>query len=273
MEKGRALRIELVPHEAIALSKRAFLSMVIKMIAALLLGLTALVFWRMSNRSDRMQEQLARDRQLKMLGQMSAVLGHEIKNTIASLKGNAQLLAEKLGDADGGNSARAIAADSTYLQELTAQILDFARTGEIHMEKVYLDDLAEAAITFAESDPVETTIEGHASTWQLDRHKMQQVLVNLLSNARQASGTQPISLNITAGNTLHIRITDKGPGIPPEATERVFEPFYTTRPKGTGLGLAFAQQVVTQHGGTIRVETPPGGGACFVVVLPAGTEK
>jgi signal transduction histidine kinase len=264
--------LELTPRDAIHLRDRAFQIMVLDGIAALILMGAAIVFWKLSRRQDQLHQQLENDQQLKLLGQMSAVLGHELKNTIASVKGHAQLLEEKLAGTSHDANAALIAKDTLYLQRLTEQMLDFARTGTMHYEKVYLDDLAEAAITFCDAPDVKIDITGDDPTFYLDRHKIQQVLINLINNAHQ-SGASAILLKITNSRTgLELRIEDNGKGIPEEALSRIFEPFFTTRAKGTGLGLALASRIVEAHGGTI-VANSSENGTTFTIQLPPREQK
>jgi two-component system, NtrC family, sensor histidine kinase HydH len=268
----RMVLLELTPRDAIRLRDRAFQIMLLDGVAALILMGAAIVFWKLSRRQDQLHQQLENDQQLKLLGQMSAVLGHELKNTIASVKGHAQLLEEKLAGTPNDANAALIAKDTLYLQKLTEQMLDFARTGTMHYEKVYLDDLAEAAITFCDAPDVKTHIAGNDPTFYLDRHKIQQVLINLINNAHQ-SGATAILLKITNSRTgLELRIEDNGKGIPAEALSRIFEPFFTTRAKGTGLGLALASRIVEAHGGTI-VANSGENGTTFTIQLPPRERK
>ncbi|MBN2715871.1 MAG: ATP-binding protein [Deltaproteobacteria bacterium] len=265
--KGREVLLEMRPGQAIAMRERAFQIMVVDIIAAILLMGAAIVFWRLSVRQEHLMQQLEKDRQLKLLGQMSAVLGHELKNTIASVKGHAQLLVEKLAGAPHESNARIIERDAVYLQNLTEQMLAFARTGAMHMEKVYLDDLAEAAVTFSDATDVAVKISGTEPTFFLDRHKMQQVLTNLINNAHQ-SGATHIALNISLDGKLTIDVSDNGEGMDETQQNKIFDPFFTSRAKGTGLGLALARRIVEAHNGTIEVSSVRGRGTTFTVVVP-----
>lgn len=270
---SRTVLLELVPKEAIVLRERAFQIMILDMVAAIILMGAAIIFWRLSVRQDALRMQLEKDQQLKMLGQMSAVLGHELKNTIASVKGHSQLLEEELLGSAHESRARLIVSDSIYLQNLTEQMLAFARSGALNREKVYIDDLAEAATTFSEAPNVTVQIDGKEATFHLDRQKMQQVLVNLLNNAHQSKATD-ITLSLLAHDQgLQIRVTDNGPGMDDAHLEKIFDPFYTTRAKGTGLGLALAKRVVEAHGGTLSVRSTVGAGTAFTIELPPTSKE
>jgi signal transduction histidine kinase len=107
---------------------------------------------------------------------------------------------------------------------------------------------------------------------QADGDLVCQVLVGLLANAAEATpaGGEVVVRARAENGSIALAVADSGPGIAPELRARVFEPFYTTRPNGTGLGLAVARQIVEAHGGRIDVADRPGGGACFTILLPTG---
>ncbi len=276
------LAVELVPEEARHIVSAAERALLIECGAAAFLLLAAVVFWRMSRRAERLSlqmenerietaRQLERDRQLKVLGQMSAVLGHELKNPIAALKGNAQLLAERLAGHSDEDRAHDVVDAAVQLEQLTGQVLDFARTGELRRSRVYVDDLLNSAVIFAEVDPVEVRVPEDLPPWFLDRERMERVLVNLLHNARQASPDgAPVELRAHIDSGLALEVLDRGDGIPAGDEHRIFEPFYTSRAQGTGLGLALARHVVDGHGGTIRAYNRESGGAVFRVEIPHG---
>jgi len=261
--------MELVPHEAIELRGRALSMMLVNLFAALLFGAAAVLFRHMAQKQEQLREQLNRDRELRTLGEMSAVLGHEIRNTIASLKGHAQLLAERDDAGKDTTGPRAILSDIDYLQGLSEQILDAAKAGSLRLERVYLDDLAEGAVALAGCDPVEVIVQGEPPFVMLDRRRMQQGLINLLRNARQAGADSPIQLRMhSERHRLTVEVVDQNGGIPEDVARRVFEPFFTTRARGTGLGLFIARRSVEAHGGTIRLDNRPGEGASFVIEIP-----
>jgi two-component system sensor histidine kinase HydH len=241
--------------------------MLINIIAAFVLIVAAVFFWRMSIKAEHLEIKLKEDGHLKVLGQMSAVLGHEIKNSVASVKGHAQLLAEKQSGVLK-KEAEIIESEITYLDNLTGQILGFAKTGNLTYEKVYLDDLAASAVAISDCDPVNLKVDDENRFFYMDREKMLRVLVNLIINARQASGNMPVELSFDSGSGLKIEITDKGGGINPAFEDKIFDPFFTTKAKGTGLGLAFAKQVVESHGGTLTLNNSYGKGASFIIELP-----
>ncbi|MBW2276209.1 MAG: hypothetical protein JRF63_01885 [Deltaproteobacteria bacterium] len=267
----RFLVIDVQPRIVSMIMSRALITLAITVGAALILVIAATVFWRLSRRADAIEAQLARDQRLKALGQMSAVLGHELRNPLASLKGHAQLLLEKLPeDHRGRHGAETVVDEARRLERLSSQVLDFARTGEVEVERVDVIALVRQAVERAGAEPIELDDEGAPESWPVDPGKLEQVLVNLLDNARQASPAgASVEVRLQAGNgLLMIAIRDRGDGIDPDDLERIFEPFYTTRVRGTGLGLALARRIVEEHGGSIAAVNHPAGGALIEIELP-----
>jgi len=268
------LVLEFEPLVAGAMISRAGWTFRASLAAAVLLLLLALVFFRLSRRAELVQSQLERERKLALLGEMSAVLGHELRNPLASLKGHAQLLLEKLpADHPGRVGAETVVREALRLEELTGHVLDFARNGELKHESVNPVELVRAAVDEVGSESVRIEAGEIPDSWLLDRARMQQVLVNLIRNALQASGEDgkvEVSLAFEDGK-LVFKVSDSGPGLVAGEESRIFEPFYTRRVKGTGLGLAVARRIVTGHGGDIEARNnQPEAGAQFVVRLPAG---
>src|SRR5690606_2640786 len=194
----------------------------------------------------------------------SAVLGHELRNPLAALKGHAQLVVERL-DAEhrGRKSAERVVHEARRLETLMAQILDFAKTGALAREDVDPGALL-AAATAALGDPRVALDTARAPrVWSLDGTRMGQVLANLLTNAAQAAppdgGHVRASCAVEGGQLVYV-VDDDGPGFPPGEEEAAFEPFKTTRVQGTGLGLAIARRIVEAHGGTIVAERGELGG-------------
>ena len=272
---AKQILLEVDSAEARALAWRARITLVVSLLATLvLLGISA-VFWRISHKAEKASVQLEHDRQLKILGQMSAVLGHEIKNPLASLKGHVQLLLEKLPpEHPGRKGAEVVLRETMRLEELSRQVLEFARTGAVERESADPAAVVRAAIEEVGSADVHFRAGNAPATWPLDRARMEEVLVNLLRNAREASSAgQPIdiALDLQADRHLVIEVRDRGEGIAPGEEERVFEPFYTRRARGTGLGLALARRIVEGHSGALTARNHPEGGAVFSVRLPPPT--
>lgn len=262
--------LEVEPPEAAAIRARAATSLAVSAAVALALLGTSVVLWRLGLRADRLAQDLERDRQLALLGEMSAVLGHEIRNPLASLKGHAQLLLEKLDDAHPGRrKAELIVREAVRLEELSGHILSFARSGQVDRRPE--DPVAVARAAAEEvADPRVRVTGAAVPPVPLDRVRVEQVLVNLLRNACQASADGPVDVAVSvAGGSLVYEVRDRGPGLEPGEEARIFQPFHTTRVRGTGLGLAVASRIAEAHGGRIEASNHPDGGAVLRVTLPA----
>ena len=273
--QGKQILFEVDSAAAHGLARRARVTLAVSLLAALvLMGLCA-VFWRISRNAERVSVQLEHDRQLKVLGQMSAVLGHEIMNPLASLKGHTQLLLEKLpADHPGRKGAEVVLRETVRLEELSRHVLEFARTGAVACESVDPVAVVRGAIEVIDGSDIQLHAGSAPAAWPLDSARMEEVLVNLLRNARDASPAGQaidVGLEIQPDRYLAIQVRDHGEGLAPGEEERVFEPFYTRRVKGTGLGLALARRIVEGHGGTITARNHPDGGAVFSVRLPPPT--
>lgn len=264
--------MEFEPTVSNQLRARATSSFVFSTTAALSLLALTIGLWLALVREERGRLKSERERQLASLGEMSAVLAHEIRNPLASLKGAAQLLGEQLAETSPlQRKVSRIVDEAKRLEELSTTLLDLVRSSSISRSAVDPGKLVrDAALSVsAERIVVDTT---HApASWQLDAPRMEQVLKNLFQNALQAA-TEPTSV-VEARvdkerDELLIRVRDHGAGIPAGAERRIFEAFHTTRAQGTGLGLAVARRIVELHGGRIHGENHPEGGAVFTLLVP-----
>jgi two-component system sensor histidine kinase HydH len=270
---GRTARyiVELEPVQANELRDQAAWTLGIGAIAAASLLAVAIVLVRREARRNADERARERERRLAHLGEMSAVLAHEIKNPLASLKGNAQLLSQMLakslpeGDKPRAKAERVV-DEAVRLEQLTNDLLRFVRTGAIQRQPVDPGALVREA---AGSVPGEVTVETAKApaTWSLDAGRIREVVVNLVDNA-VAAGAPVVATVRSEGKQLVIEVVDHGPGVPEADRERIFEPFHTGKTQGTGLGLAVARRVVESHGGTLSVLSAPSGGALFRAEIP-----
>ncbi|MCC6995351.1 MAG: hypothetical protein IT370_12135 [Deltaproteobacteria bacterium] len=267
------LLLEFSPQRAEALRASAQRTLLIGGLAAGTLLVIALVLVRVFMRRARQERELEQAQRLASLGQLSAVLAHEIRNPLASLKGNAQLLAQLL---PAGEKPRAkadrVVDEAVRLEDLTNDLLAFARTGELHRREVdpaaLLREVASAAAPEGGPAPaIELDLGAAPRTWSLDPERMRQVLGNLCDNAVKAGAPVRACVGLESGR-LRFQIRDSGAGIAPDDLPHIFEPFFTKRIQGTGLGLAVAKRVVELHQGKITAANAPGGGAIFQVTLP-----
>jgi two-component system sensor histidine kinase HydH len=263
--------VDFEPVVAARLVSRALVTLVAQVTTSSVLFVAAVGFWRQSRRAQAAREEAERDRHLRTLGEMSAVLGHELRNPLASLKGHAQLLLERLpSEHPGHGAADTIVRESVRLEALANQVLEFVKTGTLNLRSDDPRAIATEAIEASGLDGVTLTAAETLPAWPLDRDRLVPVLVNLLKNARDASPAGAgIEIRVAVdGGRLLFDVLDRGEGLPPGEEARAFEPFFTKRVHGTGLGLALAKRVVDGHGGTIRADNRPGGGAVFRIALP-----
>lgn len=222
-------------------------------------------------------DRVKRADRLAAVGQLAAGLAHEIRHPLASIEGAVNVLANPASPEDLQNEFRGIIKkECRRLGGLLTELLDFARPREPKFRDLDLaasvDDvvkLARSSLT-ASNVEIETQVPSDVPLVQGDAEQIKQVLLNLTMNAIQATGDSGV-VTVGArrdGRHVMLIVADDGPGVPEEMRSRIFDPFFTTRDSGTGLGLAVVQQIVTQHGGRIDVETNGSRGARFVVSIP-----
>ena len=264
--------IEFEPVIAQGLVAGAERSFLLTCMGASILTLAALLFWRISQKYDHAREHMEKQKRLSVLGEMSAVLAHEIRNPLASLKGNAQLLAERLPEASKEHTrAQRVVTEARRLEALTTDLLDFARTGPVELQPENPVTVLQNAISDVDEQGFVVDAAGAPATWQIDPNRIRHALVNLLQNARQASpqGSDRPRVSVRGDqNQLVFEVRDFGAGLPGGTAERIFDPFFTTRTNGTGLGLAVAQRAAELHGGRVTAHNHADGGAVFRIELP-----
>lgn len=229
----------------------------------------------------RMEDKLRRADRLAAVGEMSASLAHEIRNPVASIRGAVQELSENL--ALNGTEAQLMKIairESDQLSKIISSFLAFVDTSPLGKESFDLGRMLEEAVQAAQmrvdrNGAVEVVLECPDSLRNMtgDRRRMKEALVDIIQNAIEAM-EQGGALRICVGQCdgaaggFSICITDEGVGIPADEVDRVFDPFYTTKPRGIGLGMAIAHNIVTSHGGTIDIESVEGEGTTITVALP-----
>ncbi|MFQ3586085.1 MAG: ATP-binding protein [Fimbriimonadaceae bacterium] len=218
---------------------------------------------------EQMIRELNRARRLAEIGQMTAAIAHEIRNPLASIRGAAQVV--QTDPSLGAEFGRIIEDESLKLNDLCSEFLDFARPTELNLRHVNLTELVEnlVALHRREFEQAGVTLRFEVSPGAhdilADPPKLERVLRNLLLNALQACerGGEVV---IRAGFD-EFEVADNGVGMNAAAIEKLFTPFFTTKTKGTGLGLATVRKIVDAHGGTISVESAVGKGTTFRVKL------
>lgn len=222
---------------------------------------------------ERMRVQLA-ERDAKMQ-QMLAGIAHEVRNPLAGMTLFAGILREEIepGDERRGHVEK-IQRELDYLERVVNDFLEYARRPKPELATFEIDELFVEVIQLAPSE-LEVGAQVDIATMRADRGQLRRALLNLTRNAIQAATsagkTGPGNVRLTAskvGDTVELSVWNRGREIPPETSGKLFEPFFTTREKGTGLGLAFVRDIAADHGGTATV-TSADGETTFVISLPA----
>ncbi|TVQ92576.1 MAG: HAMP domain-containing protein [Deltaproteobacteria bacterium] len=236
------------------------------------LGQLARAFDRMAEELQAREQALVQSERMAAIGQLAAGVAHELNNPIGIIRGylktmepggDPSVLAEELAILD---------EEAAACQRITEDLLTFARPRTLHRRPTAIHELLQAtAARFTESGKVEILTRLDPANLSIDADRIRQVLLNLLRNAAQAAPDGPIELSAyLAEDHYRIAVRDRGGGIDPEHLERIFEPFFSKRPDGTGLGLAVSRGIVRAHGGTIFARSPAEGGAELVLTLPVG---
>jgi PAS domain S-box-containing protein len=233
----------------------------------------------------RFEEEMARAQRLESLGVLAGGIAHDFNNLLAVVLGNTSLL--EMADLSAANldAVSRIRLSSEKARSLTQQLLTFARGGEPRLEPTPLGPLIDDMIALVMSGANATCrcdLQDDLRPAMIDADQVGQVLGNLLINSCQAmpdggeititGRNLPVAPDwLEAGDYVELGVSDEGPGLPEEGRERIFEPFYTTKPDGNGLGLAVAYSVARRHGGGLTAGASPSGGATFTLVLPAAS--
>ncbi len=223
---------------------------------------------------DEMRAALrARDERLQM---MLAGIAHEVRNPLGGIELFAGILREEVAPEQRGHVAR-IEKELGHLKSVVGDFLEYARRPRPELAPVDVAALAaevrEVMAADAEAAGVTLKLDGPAVVVRADDKQLRRALLNLVRNALQAAprgGTVTVA-TAALGGRARITVADTGPGIPPEQLARIFEPFYTTKEQGTGLGLAFVREIVTDHGGMLEVDSAVGAGTRFTITLPEDT--
>ena len=222
------------------------------------------------------QEQLVRSERLAAIGELASTIGHELRNPLGVISNAVYLLRGDLGPNPTDAASRHLSTAEREVSAATvivSDLLEFARQRDPVTTDVDAVGLVDEALTVLPPPSGITAVRNLPEPPVLlaaDRDMLRQVLLNLIGNAYQAmidGGTVTVGLT-TDGSKLHMSVTDTGIGMDAEVSRRVFEPFYTTKARGVGLGLAVSRRIVEAHGGDITVVSAPGQGTTFTVTLP-----
>jgi len=203
-------------------------------------------------------------------------VAHEIKNPLTSMRIAVDQLGRMGGRADGRSDTaiEVLTAETDRLERLAREFADFGRLPEGPQSEIDLAELLEELGRTGVPDGVKVRLTANGGPRTLLGHydPLRRAFANLLRNACEAmKGEGAIDVTVTGdGRGIAVTIADHGPGIPPDLRQRVFEPYFTTKADGTGLGLALVRQTLEAHRGTIALTDTPGGGATFAIVFPPG---
>jgi signal transduction histidine kinase len=250
----------------------------------------ATLFFKDLTRVEQMEERdRLRDR-LAALGEMAAAIAHEVKNPLASIEVMAGVLKRQLSEQpESLETLNDIIKEAKMANAIVVEVLEFVRPIQLQVDRVDLEEVLKDSITLAEGKrrrgavSIKTVLSADVPDLLADSHQLRQLFSNLLANAFEALGGEghvEIRTSLLPGEEepsgtgdalppqVVVEIKDNGPGIGADDLERIFSPFFTTKPQGTGLGLAIVRKVVDAHDGRIDAVSAPGRGATFRVTLP-----
>ncbi|MBI4687138.1 MAG: PAS domain S-box protein [Nitrospirae bacterium] len=221
-----------------------------------------------------LQTQIQLRERLTEIGEMSAGIAHELRNPMSVISGYAQLLSKKIDDNNKG-IVNAILKEIEGMDRIISELLSFAKPSDINKTTVNVNKLIEetALSLISGNSPVSVNVNADIIlNIKADEVLLRQAFTNLFLNAVEAmpeGGMIEVGLSADYG-MARIKIRDTGHGIPEDISHKIFLPFYTTKEKGTGLGLALVQKIIVSHGGSIEVEGAEDEGTIFTITLPAG---
>lgn len=225
----------------------------------------------------KLEEELRRSERLAALGKMAAGVAHELRNPLSSIKGLALLLRSRFsGKSSDTETADILVQEVERLNRSICELLDYARPQKLLKETVDLQQLLQKAVSLIRIDAEAAGVEVKSSFQEslpkvlADEDKLNQVFLNLFLNGIQAmeqGGCLMVEAE-TAGDMVEIKVSDTGCGIAPESLDRVFDPYYTSKPEGTGLGLAMSAKIVEEHGGSVKLVSQEGQGTSVIVNIP-----
>ncbi|MBM3262182.1 MAG: hypothetical protein FJY97_01940 [candidate division Zixibacteria bacterium] len=236
---------------------------------------------------QRLQERVIQSERLAMVGRMAAQVAHEIRNPLSAIGLNIELLTDlidELPEADRDEAKELIRITMSGIERLNGVIGDylrFARMPVKQLQEEAVNDMMEELIHLIRSEmhpahvDLSVRLDGNLPSVKADRMLIGQQVLNCVRNALEAmpdGGVLTLATDIEE-NEVRISISDTGDGISPEHVERVFDPFFSTKENGTGLGLPYVQQIMQEHGGRLDLNSVPGAGTTVTLLFPASTPE
>lgn len=231
------------------------------------------------------EAELLKKERLSVLGQLTATVAHELRNPLSAIR-NTLFSVKEMASGAGLKLDRPISRMERSIERcnrIIADLLEYARKRELRRASVDFDTWLKEVLAEQQVPAAIALVEDFGAsgrTVAIDGDRIRRVVINLIDNAAQALGEMPpddgerrITVHTAADNeTVELKVEDTGPGIAPENRAKIFEPLFSTKSFGTGLGLATVKQIVGQHGGTIDVDSTVGQGTCFTIRLPRAEE-
>ncbi len=243
---------------------------------------------------QKIEAELLKVRKLESIGILAGGIAHDFNNILAAILGNINLAAMMLGDNADNNKIAPLLAQaekaSLRARDLTSQLLTFAKGGEPIKENTAINELIQDSANFIlRGSPIACHYDIPEDFWMvsIDKSQMSQVIQNIVINARHAmpdggeinikcsniAYNEHLDLPLNTGRYIQISISDSGIGIPAEIINKIFDPYFSTKQEGSGLGLAVTHSIIAKHDGKIQAYSKPGCGTTFTIFLPASTEQ
>ena len=225
----------------------------------------------------RLREELQKTEKLKAVATLAAGMAHEIKNPLTSIKTFTEYLPKKHNDPVFVEKFNAVVGNEVdRINNIVKQLLEFSRPSELKLKKTDINSLLDETLSLLNNDLLKYNIKAKKDYSDInivnaDPSQIRQVFLNLLLNAidsMKTGGTIHVATGQKDANEVFVSISDTGHGIPREDIGRIFDPFFTRKDEGTGLGLSVVHGIIKKHRGTIAVKSVPEKGTSFVVSLP-----
>ena len=231
----------------------------------------------------KLQEDIRRQEKLAALGGLAAGVAHEIRNPLSSIKGMASFFAGQFEEeSEGRSAAKVMIQEVERLNRVITELLEFARPSDLRKKTTDINTLLSRSINLIQQDAtnksvdIKLQLDDNICPVLIDSDRLAQCLLNLYLNAIQAmknGGTLSVRSEADSAGFVSIIVSDNGPGISSENIRKIFDPYFTTKKKGTGLGLAIVHKIIEAHQGKIKVESSPGKGATFTIMIPCQINK
>jgi len=225
----------------------------------------------------QLEKEVTKSRHLASIGSLAAGVAHEIRNPLSSIKGFAVYLKEKLsGNIEDKKTAEVMIQEVERLNRVISQLIEFARSLELKKERTRFSDLVRHTVKLIDAEArknkitIDMEIDNDAPLIEVDPDKIKQVLLNIFLNSLAAmkKGGKLVIMLLPGKSYLSVIISDTGMGIEKTDLPRIYDPYFTSKPAGTGLGLAVVQKIMEAHGGHINVESTAGQGTKIFLIFP-----